>query len=37
LLGFQGSAGVMPPMGGRTDLPDELVRAAVDHMLEAQR
>jgi cytochrome c5 len=33
--GFQGSAGVMPPKGGRTDLPDDAVRAAVEY-LEAQ-
>ena len=33
LQGFQGSAGVMPPKGGRTDLPDDLVKAAVDHMV----
>ncbi len=32
--GYQGSAGVMPAKGGRNDLPDELVRRAVDYMLE---
>ena len=32
--GFQGTAGVMPPKGGRVDVPDDLVRAAVDHMIE---
>lgn len=32
--GFQGQAGVMPPKGGRVDVPDDLVRAAVDHMVE---
>jgi cytochrome c5 len=32
--GFQGSAGVMPAKGGRTDLSDDLVKLAVDHMLE---
>jgi cytochrome c5 len=32
--GYQGSAGVMPARGGRADLSDELVQAAVDHMLE---
>ena len=34
LKGFQGSAGVMPAKGGRTDLPDDLVKQAVDHMVE---
>jgi len=33
LQGFQGSSGVMPPKGGRTDLPDDLVKGAVDHMV----
>jgi len=32
--GFKGEAGLMPPKGGRTDIPDELIRAAVDHMIE---
>ena len=31
--GFQGGAGVMPPKGGRTDLPDPLVKQAVDYMV----
>jgi cytochrome c5 len=35
--GYQGSAGVMPPKGGRVDLSDDLVRAAVDHILEMSR
>jgi cytochrome c5 len=35
--GFQGSSGMMPPKGGRTDLSDEIVRAAVDHMIEMAR
>lgn len=35
IAGFQGKAGVMPPKGGRADLPDDLVRAAVDHILES--
>jgi cytochrome c5 len=34
LKGFQGKTGVMPPKGGRTDLPDELVKQAVDHMVQ---
>ena len=34
IQGFQGQAGVMPPKGGRTDVPDALVQAAVDHMIE---
>jgi cytochrome c5 len=24
----------MPPKGGRTDLPDEMVKQAVDHMVQ---
>ncbi len=32
LKGFQGTAGVMPPKGGRTDVSDDLIKAAVDHM-----
>ena len=33
IKGFNGTAGVMPPKGGRTDLNDALIRDAVDHML----
>ncbi|MBT8144543.1 MAG: c-type cytochrome [Gammaproteobacteria bacterium] len=33
--GYQGEQGVMPAKGGRADLSDEQVRAAVDHMVEA--
>ncbi len=32
--GFQGSAGYMPPKGGRADLSDEAIKAAVDYMVE---
>jgi cytochrome c5 len=32
--GFKGTAGVMPPKGGRTDLSDDLIKAAVDHLIE---
>jgi cytochrome c5 len=31
--GFQGSSGVMPPKGGRMDLSDEDISAAVDYMV----
>jgi cytochrome c5 len=34
LNGFQGSSGVMPPKGGRTDVPDAIVKEAVDHMVQ---
>jgi cytochrome c5 len=33
LHGFQGSSGVMPAKGGRTDAPDDLVKQAVDYMV----
>lgn len=33
LSGFTGKSGVMPPKGGRTDLPDDLVKQGVDYML----
>ena len=32
--GFTGSAGTMPPKGGRTDVSDDLVKQAVDYMLK---
>jgi cytochrome c5 len=31
--GFTGTTGVMPPKGGRTDLSDDLIKEAVDHIL----
>lgn len=34
LKGYQGSSGLMPPKGGRTDAPDDLVKQAVDHMVQ---
>lgn len=33
LEGFTGKSGMMPQKGGRTDLPDDLVKQAVDHMV----
>lgn len=35
--GFKGETGIMPPKGGRTDIPDELIRAAVDQMTGMSR
>jgi cytochrome c5 len=32
--GFNGKTGVMPAKGGRADWPDDLVKQAVDHMLD---
>ena len=37
IQGFQGKAGYMPPKGGRTDLSDQSVINAVDHMVAASR
>ncbi len=37
LNGFMGSAGMMPPKGGRPDLADEDVKAAVDYMVGAAK
>ena len=35
--GFQGQTGLMPPKGGRVDLPDDLIRQGVDYMVEHSR
>jgi cytochrome c5 len=32
--GFTGKTGIMPPKGGRTDVSDDLVKQAVDHMVQ---
>ena len=32
--GYQGSKGYMPPKGGRADLSDEEIIAAIDYMVE---
>ena len=37
IAGFQGSAGFMPAKGGRADLSDDLVKAAVEHMVSQSR
>lgn len=37
LQGFQGTTGFMPPKGGRVDLSDDEIRAAVDYLLEQSR
>jgi cytochrome c5 len=34
IKGFQGHGGVMPPKGGRTDISDDLVKQAVDQMVQ---
>jgi len=34
IQGFTGSAGMMPAKGGRTDVSDDLVKQAVDHMVQ---
>jgi cytochrome c5 len=33
IKGFTGTAGVMPAKGGRTDVSDDLIKAAVDHLV----
>ena len=37
IAGFQGSAGFMPAKGGRMDLSDDAVKAAVEHMVSQSR
>ncbi len=37
LQGYQGPSGFMPPKGGRVDLSDDEIRAAVDYLLEQSR
>ena len=37
IKGFQGKTGMMPPKGGRADLKDEDVKAAVSYMVEASK
>jgi len=37
IKGYQGPAGVMPEKGGRLDLPDDAIKAAVEHMVETSR
>jgi cytochrome c5 len=34
IVGFNGKTGVMPAKGGRADWPDDLVKQAVDHILD---
>ncbi len=35
--GYMGNAGMMPPKGGRPDIADEDIKAAVDYMVEAAK
>ncbi len=37
IQGIEGSAGVMPPKGGRMDLTDDQIGELVDYMIEASR
>ena len=37
IKGYTGKAGAMPAKGGRTDLPDDLIKAGVDYLVEQAR
>ena len=37
LNGFNGKTGVMPAKGGRADWPDDLIKQAVDHIVELNK
>ena len=37
LHGFSGKSGVMPAKGGRSDWPDDLIKQAVDHIVELNK
>jgi cytochrome c5 len=37
LKGFQGKAGVMPMKGGRSDLPDALIKETVDYLVKSSQ
>jgi cytochrome c len=37
LMGFQGEKGFMPPKGGRVDLSDDEIKAAVDYITGQSR
>jgi cytochrome c len=37
LQGYQGEKGFMPPKGGRVDLSDDEIKAAVDYIIEQSR
>ena len=37
IQGFNGKTGVMPAKGGRADWPDDLIKQAVDHIVELNK